>query len=297
MATATGFEHRALPYQDDDEFLDGTVPFVLEGLTDDGAVLAALGPRQTELLQDALGPAADRVQFVAMHEAGRNPARIIPVWTEFVGRAAPGRPLRGIGEPVWPGRASEEIVECEHHEALLDLAFAEGRPWALLCPYDAHQLPADVIARAVTGHATGPHRPGVLTDPLPLAPAVHAERFFDRTDRAFRRFVCDHAGASGLDRVAAEEFLLAVHEIATNSINHGGGRGVLRLWTTDDAVIAEITDAGRITDPLVGRRSPTPSQIGGRGVWISNALCDLVQIRSDATATTIRLHRRLEPAG
>ena len=71
---------------------------------------------------------------------------------------------------------------------------------------------------------------------------------------------------------------------------------MLRLWTTDDAVIAEITDAGRITDPLVGRRSPTPSQIGGRGVWISNALCDLVQIRSDATATTIRLHRRLEPA-
>lgn len=68
------------------------MPFVLEGLTDDGAVLAALGPRQTDLLQDALGPAADRVQFVAMHEAGRNPARIIPVWTDFVGRAVPGRP-------------------------------------------------------------------------------------------------------------------------------------------------------------------------------------------------------------
>ena len=295
MASATGFEHRALPYRDDDDFLDGTVPFVLEGLAGDGAVLAALGPRQTDLLQDALGPTADRVEFVAMREAGRNPARIIPVWTEFVSQAAAGRPLRGIGEPVWPGRASEEIVECEHHEALLDLAFADGRPWSLLCPYDAHHLPADVVARAVTGHATGPHRPGLLTDPLPLPPAVHEERAFERTDRSFRRFVSGQAKASGLDRVAAEEFLLAVHEIATNSINHGGGRGVLRVWTTSDAIVAEITDAGWITDPLVGRRSPTSSQIGGRGVWISNALCDLVQIRSDATATTVRLHRRLQP--
>jgi anti-sigma regulatory factor (Ser/Thr protein kinase) len=297
MATATGFDHRALPYEDDDAFLAGTVPFVLDGLVDDGAVLAALGPRQTDLLRDALGHAADRVEFVAMREAGRNPARIIPVWAEFVEQAPPGRPLRGIGEPVWPGRTPEEIVECEHHEALLDLAFADRRPWTLLCPYDAHGLPPDVVARAVTGHATGPHRPGLLTDPLPPPGPGYEELAFDHTDAGFRQFVRERGEAFGLGEEGAEEFILAVHEIGANSINHGGGRGVLRLWTTADTIVAEVTDAGLITDPLVGRRSPSAHQIGGRGVWISNALCDLVQIRSDASATTVRLHRRRPAVG
>jgi anti-sigma regulatory factor (Ser/Thr protein kinase) len=290
--TAAGFDHRALPYVDDQAFLAGTVPFVLEGLADEGAVLAALGPRQTDLLHEALGPEAERVEFVAIQEEGRNPARIIPVWSSFVERH-PGRPLRGIGEPVWPGRSGEEIVECEHHEALLDLAFADGRPWSLLCPYDASALPTDVVERAVVGHANGPHRPGLLADPLTPVPAGHHERAFDCTDADLRGFLRSVVAGHGLSGSAADEFLLAIHEIATNSIRHGGGRGVLRLWATEGAVVAEVTDLGRIDDPLVGRRAPTAEQIGGRGVWISNALCDLVQIRSTAAATTVRLHRRI----
>ena len=32
---------------------------------------------------------------------------------------------------------------------------------------------------------------------------------------------------------------------------------------------------------------------GGRGLWIANQLCDLVQVRSGAAGTTVRLHARL----
>ena len=71
-----------------------------------------------------------------MVELGRNPACIIPAWREFLRDAGPG-PIVGIGEPVWPGRSDAELVECSRHESLLNLAFDGGRPWRLLCPYDA----------------------------------------------------------------------------------------------------------------------------------------------------------------
>jgi hypothetical protein len=45
---------------------------------------------------------------------------------------------------------------------------------------------------------------------------------------------------------AAEPFaalVLAVDEVATNSLRHGGGRGTLRIWRDADAVVCEVRDA------------------------------------------------------
>ena len=41
--------------------------------------------------------------------------------------------------------------------------------------------------------------------------------------------------------------------------------------------------------PLAGRLRPPPTQEGGRGLWLANQLCDLVQIRSRPGRTTVRL--------
>lgn len=60
-----------------------------------------------------------------MEELGRNPARIIAAWRDYIGDQARGQRVRGIGEPIWPGRRSAVLVESQHHEALLDLAFAD----------------------------------------------------------------------------------------------------------------------------------------------------------------------------
>jgi hypothetical protein len=43
-------------------------------------------------------------------------------------------------------------------------------------------------------------------------------------------------------------------------------------------------------DPLTDRRRPAPNQDGGRGLWLANQLCDLVQIRSFPSGTTVRMH-------
>lgn len=62
------------------------------------------------------------------------------------------------------------------------------------------------------------------------------------------------------------------------------------MWHTERGVVCQISDSGHITDPLVGRTRPGPNVPGGRGLWVANLLCDLVQLRSDATGTVIRLH-------
>ena len=86
--------------------------------------------------------------------------------------------------------------------------------------------------------------------------------------------------------------MLAVNEVATNSIRHGGGRGVLRIWHAAGALVCEVADSGRIADPLAGRQRPVSGQSGGHGLWLCNQICDLVQVRTFATGSVVRLHTR-----
>ena len=86
-----------------------------------------------------------------------------------------------------------------------------------------------------------------------------------------------------------ENLALAVHELATNSVVHGSGPAALWYWEEPGAIVVEVHDAGFIGDPLVGRRVPDPMQEDGRGVWIANQLCDLVQIRSNKAGTQVRI--------
>ncbi|MGH3498481.1 MAG: ATP-binding protein [Nocardioidaceae bacterium] len=98
------------------------------------------------------------------------------------------------------------------------------------------------------------------------------------------------AEAAGVVWRRRDDCVLAVNELVTNSLLHGGGRGRLRIWADPDAFVCEVHDAGRIDDPLVGRRAPRPGCEHGRGLWIVHHLCDLTQIRSSPTAgTTVRI--------
>src|SRR5436190_12926761 len=99
------FRHSALLYAGDDEFLEGTVPFIRDGLEAEEPVLVMVPGRKVEMLRDALGTDAREVSFADMTEVGANPGHIIPEWHQFASdRHVPGRGLRGIGEPIWPDR-------------------------------------------------------------------------------------------------------------------------------------------------------------------------------------------------
>src|SRR6476646_1289951 len=133
------FQHEALFYAGDDEFLAGTLSFAQGAIERDEPVLIALGEHNTDLLRGALGRDAERAIFTPMETLGQNPARIIPAWRDFVAaNTGADQPVRGIGEPIWAGRTDDEVVECHHHEALLNYAFDDGPAWWLLCPYDAN---------------------------------------------------------------------------------------------------------------------------------------------------------------
>ena len=110
---------------------------------------------------------------------------------------------------------------------------------------------------------------------------------------AVRKFIGVHARKAGLGGVRTAELVLAVNELATNSIRYAGGYGHVRTWAEDDMVVCEVGDNGSISLPLTGRVQATPGQPGGRGLWIVNQVCDLVQIRSLPTGTSVRVHMRV----
>ena len=102
--------------------------------------------------------------------------------------------------------------------------------------------------------------------------------------------------AAGLDRGRTADLVAAVNEVATNSVCHGGGRGTLRLWPEARTLVCEVSDAGHISEPLVGRQRPDGDTADGRGLWLANQLCDLVQVRSFRSGTVVRLLMRREAA-
>ncbi len=297
-------------YRGERGFVASVLPFVSAAVEREEPVLVAVVPARADVLRAELGERSRLVEFIDMRDAGRNPARIIPVWNAFAARHASGRKaLNGVAEPIWRERSPAEIAECQRHESLLNLAFAGAEAFALLCPYDESGLPPAVIAAARESHPHVVHG-GVRTPsaefhgvdaieesdrrPLTAAPVgCETHPFATRNLAGLRHSVGVWAAALGAEASRSADLALAVHEAAVNSIRHGGGSGVLRLWTKGGVAICEIEDSGRIHDPLAGRRLPSPDSRTGRGLWMINQLCDLVQIRATATGTVVRLHQRV----
>src|SRR3954463_9301722 len=104
-------------YAGEREFLDGTVPFIREGVAAGESILVVVSAEKIELLRAHLNGEAEHVRFADMAEVGANPPRIIPAGGEFVeAGVAPGRALRGIGDPTSPERDPAELIECHRHE-------------------------------------------------------------------------------------------------------------------------------------------------------------------------------------
>jgi anti-sigma regulatory factor (Ser/Thr protein kinase) len=290
-----------------DAFLSGTTGFLREGVAAGEAALVVVSADKIRKLRRALGADADAVFFADMADVGANPARIIPAWRRFADdQTAAGRPFRGIGEPIYPERSADALVECQRHEDLLNVAFEGGAGWWLLCPYDLTALPSHVIEEAHRSHPFimegSTHRPSDVyrgldaftspyDPPLPEPPGNAIAINYDGTRLALvRGVVTAQAIEAGLSDERIDDIVFAVNELASNSLRHGGGGGRLRIWDTPTALVCEVTDRGFIDEPLVGRFEPSHDALGGRGLWLVNHLCDLVQVRSNAGGTTIRLH-------
>ncbi|AWI31460.1 sensor histidine kinase [Streptomyces sp. ICN441] len=301
------FRHPALFYTTEADYAKGVGRFVRGEAARAQPVLVAVPGERLTSLKDLVGEEHQNVTWVDMRHSGRNPGRILSMLQEFADRHADRSPVI-VGEPIWVGRTAAEAWEATRHEALINLAFA-GRRATILCPYDT-ALPEHVLRDAhrthpVIGdpggyrhspHYTDPHAVSSDCDvPLPDPQAPVVLRFEQRNLGDIRDTVSGWGESAGLSAARHTDWLLAVNEATGNSVRHGGGSGTLRLWRTADTAVAEVSDRGRFTDPLIGRRRPDPlSAGGGRGVWMMHQLCDLVEIRSWPSGLVVRLHVALE---
>ena len=110
---------------------------------------------------------------------------------------------------------------------------------------------------------------------------------------AIRAVVYRYAIRAGLTEARATDLTLAVSEVAANTIRHAKSPGSLQIWYDATEIVCQIHDEGIITDPLAGLRRPSRDAMGGHGLWIVHQVCDQVELRSDETGTTIRLHMAL----
>lgn len=303
VATHQAFEHPALFYRGEQEYVDRTVSFVQEGLDLGEPVAVAVPGPNLELIRTGLGPDAEAVHLLDMTVAGRNPGRIIPgVLRAFADAHQRGR-VRIIGEPIWAGRSADEYPACAQHEALINAAF-EGRPVTILCPYDEAGLDEEVLADARITHPTLVDRdqervsdaydwPSVVArynETLVAAPDAVVFAFGPDELFAARAFAVGEAARLGLTGQRLDDAELAVAELTTNSVVHGAGRGTLAVWVQAGQVVCEVRDAGRLSDPLAGRRPPVRGQIGGRGLMLVHYVADLVRVHTSDEGTTVRFY-------
>jgi len=316
-AGGSGVRHQAMIGRDSAECAEAVLTFVEDGLRHGEAVSIGLSAALGRRLGRVLG-SQRLVAYFDMTELGRNPGRIIAAMLDFARthaggapavRDQPGPPLRYVSEPFWAGRSDAERAETARHEALVEPALAgTPAPATVLCVYNSGRLDAEAIDCAERMHpvviAGGQLRAsaeyvgsGVVPPDCdrPLAPVPPgATRLGYRDDlRAVRETVADCAAEAGLAPGRITDLMLAVSEVAANTLRHTREPGTLHVWRAGDEIICQVTDSGEIGDPLVGRRRPAADSFRHGGLWVVNQVCDLVELRSGPDGTTVRMHVRL----
>jgi len=303
---ADGLVHAALFYRTPAEYTAGVLPYVEAGVAAGEPVVVASQGRNLELLRAQLDGLGERVAFADLTSIGLNPGRLLG-WMRQVNGRRHGQPARYVHEVTWPSRRPEEAGEIIRHEALINQIVGSWRV-SVLCPYNL-ALGPDVIAGAERTHPAlirgGRHQASPSYDPHVPVPSEYDRPLGDpppdaavlayRDDLAqVRAFTASHAHQAGLPDRRVRDLVIAVAELAANTLVHTSSAGTLGIWATTSEVICQVHDTGRIEDPLAGRLHPHPADPGGgRGLWVANQLCDLVEIRTVRNGTQIRLHMRL----
>ncbi len=308
QASAGAARHALLLYRTAEEFTGEVLGFVAEGVAGGEPVLVVAAGPNLRSLRAQLGGQGEVVTWADLSDGagrGANPGRVTALVRGFAAGHA-GQPVRCVQEPVWPLQSRLHLREAVRYEALLNLVLA-GRRAAVLCAYD-QRVGAEVLASAQRAHSHlldgGRWKPnaafaaGQMTAPGAedslLPPPSWAPTLTYRRDQArVRRFVADYAARTPLPPDRIPDLILAVGELAGNTLAHTSGPGTVTIWHDGSEVVCQVHDTGHITDLLAGTLRPDPGDAGrGRGLWVVHQVCDLAEIRSGPAGTTVRLHLR-----
>ena len=105
-----------------------------------------------------------------------------------------------------------------------------------------------------------------------------------------RRAVADDPVLGSLSAARRSDVVFAINEAACNAVRHGNETCLTRIWHDGDEVVTEVSSRSAITDAMAGLRRPAADALQGRGLWLINQVCDLVELRSGTSGTTLRMH-------
>ncbi len=311
-AGADGLRHVALRCPGAGEMTESVLRFARDGVQAGEAVLIASAGPVLHRLRLQLGSYGGQVSWTGMPSSGTNPSRIIAAIRAFADEH-PSQHIRCVQEPAWHLLRPAHRREAIRQEALVNLALAGTRA-VVLCAFDSQLGGTDVASMQRThpllardgrwepsaSFAADPAVPPECDEPLPLPPAPAAALTYRADQARVREFTAEQARRAGLPDERITDLVIAVGELAGNTLAHTSGPGTLWVWAADGELLCQVSDSGHITDPLAGSFLPglaTPG--GGRGLWVMHQLCDLAEVRTGPAGTTIRIHMRLPavPAG
>ena len=132
----------------------------------------------------------------------------------------------------------------------------------------AHDRPAGAVDAARAGAGLGE--------------TVLLDQAFDRdTLYQLRAAVSAHGSEAGLAPGRVSDLVLAVHELAANSVRHGAGHGRVLIWRNHQAVHCQVTDDGH-----VGATAPWPTE-HGHGLWLVGQVVNQLSIDHGPAGTTV----------
>jgi anti-sigma regulatory factor (Ser/Thr protein kinase) len=305
-STQCSFEHEAFIYDSDAAYTAVLAPMARDAAVAGDAALAVVSRHNADLLRDALGPVADAVTFLDAEAWYLHPTSTIAQYDGVLRDLGPATPAFVIGE-VQFGRSPSEWVDWTRYEAALNRALEPHRA-RVVCPYDTRSLPPTVVDDARRTHplvrtARGSEasadylEPGVLIPrlgPTVGVPATVADvdLHVEGSVLAARRVFARAAAEAGFAPDRVDELTLAVNEVLTNALLHGGGTARLRVWAAaGTGLTCAVDDTGPgVDDALLGFVPPATDATGGYGIWMARRLFERSELlRSPTGGLTVVL--------
>jgi serine/threonine-protein kinase RsbW len=121
------------------------------------------------------------------------------------------------------------------------------------------------------------------------------ESFDHSSITVLRHAVASRLRQAGLTGERLDDFVVAVNELLTNAVRHGGGLGRVALWRQDRDLVCEVSDSGAgLTEPRpLAHVRPAADQPGGWGLWLAQELTDSFQLTTGIGGTTVRVSSRV----
>jgi anti-sigma regulatory factor (Ser/Thr protein kinase) len=301
--TGSPGHHNLYQYDADSALVDHVVPFLTEGVAEHEAVVLVVDPRKRALIEEALGAAATRIDYVDRDTYYTRPEDALAGYDARVRRYLRGEAhrIRVFGElPLC--RTREESDTWIRYEALLNPAFAH-HPVTIVCGLDAREQPDSVLEGSWETHPRTMnhgwsenghyHHPKVVvrarTPPSEDVTGLRAVSA-DINARALRLLLLAEMAAAEIPAGGAEQMIVAAGEVLANAHRYGGGVRALRIGRVGERFVCEISDHGPgLDDPVAGYVPPGSDVARGAGLWVARQMTRRLDMLSSDRGLTTRL--------